>query len=311
MAPISSSAAAASIAPTPIQEAGVKKKKTKRCDRKGFKQDRYEAYQSRFHKGDYKTSQAKKEAANAARNKERIVFDDAERMTFLTTMHKKKNERRVAAFLDSKKKIARENTRFRREQREAARQAYNKFAQVPILPNYKFKIPEVNPEDLIEGDEEEEEEVDDEDAESSYDDEGELKPKKKIMRKKAKVEKKKRLSSSDKVEYGGGGAVDASTVTVTVVPLFNNAPAPVIPVGAPPKKGVKGVSMDVMASLSDLPISVAQELMKLRAERKGPSHTKAKVKTLKELEKIRKIKKHSRKGHGKSAKGGKKKNRKS
>lgn len=321
MGQISNSAAAASIAPIVMTgDNGKKKKKVKRADKKGFKQDRYEAYQQRFHKGDFKTMQAKKAAATAAASKERIVFDDAERRSFLTSMHKKKNERRVTAFLDGKKKIARENSRLRREQREAGRQAYNKFAQVPILPNYRFQIPEFDPSAAAEDEDDENVEVEyDEDASSEYDDDGELirrvKPKKKADKKKSDKKEAKRLSSSDKVEYGGDGAVDSSTVTVTVAPLFSKSATAPIPMPLPPGAGRKAIAAaaahtGVMSSLADLPVAVAQELMKLRAERKGPSHTKAKVKTLKELEKIRKIQKHSRKGHGKKSTAGKRKNRK-
>ena len=114
--------------------AGNSKKKAK----KGFKSDRranFEKKLSNAGKGPLKSQKP----ARTQPIKE-VKFDDAARREFLLTMHKKKNERRVSAFVDSKRKMKRENTKFRMQQREEARLAYNSYAQVPILPDFSYRI---------------------------------------------------------------------------------------------------------------------------------------------------------------------------
>ncbi|EPY35679.1 hypothetical protein STCU_00995 [Strigomonas culicis] len=89
----------------------------------------------------------------------------------------------------------------------------------------------------------------------------------------------------------GTARIDDEYVTVEVRPL--------LPAGRSPA-----------STLADLPAVVEEELRRLRVETRGAAKTKSKVHVMKELEKIRKIRKHSRKGHGKRSKSGKRKNRK-
>lgn len=117
--------------------------------------------------------------------------------------------------------------------------------------------------------------------------------------------------------------MDNSGIVVSVEPLFGRRQV-TAPVEEPVEETLgnkkyvskKQLSMqgsqrlvDQIAERSSLPLEVIKELAKIREETKGPARTEPKMHMLKELEKLRKIKKHSRKGHGKKSKSGKKKNR--
>jgi hypothetical protein len=244
---------------------------SKKKSKKGFKSDRRANFEKKLNKNKKKDAKA----TSASRVKE-VKFDDASRREFLLTMHKNKNLRRVSAFVEVKRKIRRENSKFRMKQREDARLAYNSYAQVPILPDFSYRVtPDTEP-----------------DEEDDGHDGSERKTKK--MKKIAAVDL---AEDRDTVVFPplcvDDGKDGCGAVEVTVEPLFKR------------RRSLRLPSND----FSDLPESVAKELARLKKEQKGPSRTKAKVHQMKELEKIRKIRKHTRKGHGKSGAKGKKRNR--
>ncbi|KEG09760.1 hypothetical protein DQ04_04701050 [Trypanosoma grayi] len=277
----------------------------KKREKKGFKVDRYENYQrKRLNKITGKDARKDNSSGsnNGGKRVRAITFDEAARRDYLLTMHKRKNERRVKAFVDAKHKLRRDNAKTRRAQREEARQAYNRFAAVPILPNFTYQLPR---DDGEEEEEEEEGEVEDQ-AERG---EGEMMPD-------SADKRKRRLPAAEKTVHvmpsamrgesdatpvpQSSGRLDDDYVTVEVKPLFGkpavadaSAAAPLLPAN----------------DFSDLPAVVEQELRRLKKETKGPTRTKPRIQMLKELEKIRKIKKHSRKGHGKKTAKGKKRHR--
>eukprot|EP00758_Cryptobia_borreli_P010199 Tbor_TRINITY_DN5546_c3_g1::TRINITY_DN5546_c3_g1_i1::g.12755::m.12755 len=298
---------------TATNEEVKKKKKTKRSDRKGFKQDRYEAYQQKFHKSQYKKDIAPNK--NKPSPKE-IVFDPVARKDYLLSLHKKKNERRVAAYMDAKRKIQTERKKFRAEQREEGRKAYNSFAQVPILPNYKLAKPKLT-------DEDEEDEEDSDNNEDEDDDETLKKKKKKsiVPKKGASVyfsnnNNNNSIDNDDDNNNNSGtkapsSVLDESGISVIITPLGaanTTTTTTNISTHKPTAKEL-AKSGGTKYNFDNLPVAVAKELAKLREETKGSPVTKPKVSTLKCLEKIRKIQKYSRKGHGKKSKSGKRKNR--
>ena len=346
---------------TPTADDKKAQKKARRSEKKGFKSDRYDAYQKKFHPTQWKKAQqekSKKGQREGQRPKE-IKFDDSSRREFLTTLHKKKNERRVTAFVDAKRKLAKENTKFRAEQKENARKMYNSMASIPILPNYSYKLPTL--EDTLrearelaaeaEEDEEDEdavseEDLPEEDREQIVTEDGELdeeaydrQERKRLARLAKRIEEKRNQTvffsnSNNAAEEASGkkggkkGAAASSSslmedsgVVVSVEPLFGRRDsvraAPLDDVDANGRKlNKKQMSMqgsqrlvDSIAEHNSLPMDVLKELAKIREETKGPARTEPKLRMMKELEKIRKIQKHSRKGHGKKSKSGKKKNR--
>lgn len=398
---------------------GGKKKKVK----KGFKADRRENYVRMITKQRTGKDVKKKESGTAVRAKN-IVFDSSSLRDYVLTLHKRKNERRVQAFVDAKRRQRRDHAKTRQQQREEARRAYNNYAKVPILPDYTYRLPHLGEDDIneVEDDDDAEndahgdsgEEHDDAEEEnrsaSDQDEEGDLpwvmvdgeekegvghaagdspsssgdelsegyrakklKGSRKATReaqearrrRKARLEAKRlareeltthvmpvAMSSSSSsaipsssttaattastatgtkkgagkasTAAGGGGAasaarssapVDADVVTVEVKPLF-----PVRSTSSTEHEGTDSARGSANAKkngrrglpssdFSDLPEVVEQALRNLRQELKGPSRTKSKVHVMKELEKIRKIRKHSRKGHGKRTASGKRKNR--
>eukprot|EP00388_Colpodella_angusta_P048394 GDKK01076090.1.p1 GENE.GDKK01076090.1~~GDKK01076090.1.p1 ORF type:complete len:274 (-),score=73.26 GDKK01076090.1:79-900(-) len=267
------------------------------------------------------------------------------RKEFLLTLHKKKNERRVTAFVDTKRKMAKENTKFRQEQKESARKMYNSMASVPILPNYSYRLPTLEETmraaaDYSDEDGEEEEEEEDlpEDerenivtADGELDEEALDRQERKRMARKAKSMEEKRNQTVFFPMAGGGeegaankkggkkassstSVMDNSGVVVSVEPLFGRRAAPVEETVAEDGKKLnrKQMSMlgsqrlvDSIAEKSSLPLEVIKELAKIREETKGPARTEPRLRMMKELEKIRKIRKHSRKGHGKKSNSGK------
>lgn len=234
----------------------------KKGGKKGFKVDRYQRYQeNRKRQQGIATKDSKKEKPGSVKE---VRFDASDRKEFLTGFHKRKNERRATAFMDVKHKQKVENSKFRREQREEARRAYNAYAKVPILPDYSYRLPSAAEADAPH--------ADGDDAEGS--DSGDDTMGDSFFR-----------ADNELGDYGDG-------VSVTVQPL-RRASQVALPTN----------------DFSDLPKAVADELKRLKQQTKGPAKTKAKKCTLKVLEKIRKIQKHSRKGHGKKSAKGKKRNR--
>mgnify|MGYP006981150780 CR=1 FL=1 len=57
-------------------------------------------------------------------------------------MHKRKNERRVNAMLEGRRKQKRENLKAKQTEREELRKQYNSYAKVPILPDYTYRLPD-------------------------------------------------------------------------------------------------------------------------------------------------------------------------
>ncbi|CCW60475.1 unnamed protein product [Phytomonas sp. EM1] len=261
--------------------------------KKGFKCDRRENYQKMIARKLTGKNIKSTNTNHASAHVRSVTFDESSRREYLLTLHKKKNERRVQAFVESKWKLRRENAKTRQQQREEARLAYNSYAKVPILPNYTFGLnqPQEDRETDSAAGEEEEEEEEGEDSTAS----------------KRMAVREESTHAMPAAMYEGGAAaspeVFKDVATVEVKPLF-----------PPPQGGGAAGSSRrpalPSADFSDLPTVVEEELHRLRCETKGPSRTKPKIHMLKELEKIRKIKKHSRKGHGKKTVSGKRKNRK-
>ncbi|CBZ30153.1 conserved hypothetical protein [Leishmania mexicana MHOM/GT/2001/U1103] len=312
--------------------------------RKGFKSDRLENYKRMLAK---KSGKTVRDAPTCTARPKALTFDDSSRRDYLLTLHKKKNERRVQAFVDAKRKQRKDSAKTRREQREEARRAYNNYARVPILPDYTYRLPRQQ-DDMFADDEEDEgrEGEDGYSSQSAEDGEGdadipwisvgdpeaaadgaieELEAEASQRRR-----REKRLATLSHSAHAMPGAMlgqeagtaadthfpvgpsssselDGEYVTVDVKPLFSTSSgeeARTHKGGAASTKALPSNNFD------DLPLVVRQELHRLRQETKGPAKTKPRMRMMKELEKIRKIRKHSRKGHGKRKASGKRKNRK-
>ncbi|GET92105.1 hypothetical protein, conserved [Leishmania tarentolae] len=311
--------------------------------RKGFKSDRLENYKRMLAK---KNGKAVRDAPTRTVRPKTLTFDDSSRRDYLLTLHKKKNERRVQAFVDAKRKQRKDSAKTRREQREEARRAYNNYARVPILPDYTYRVPRQQ-DDSFADDEDEEREVEDgcrsqsvedweEDADMPWMSVDAPEASADGTKAKCEVEKsqkrlrEKRLATLPHsahampstmlgreertltdtpcpVGTSSSSELDSEYVTVDVKPLFSMSSADSASTrkgGAAPTKTLPSHNFD------DLPLVVRQELHRLRQETKGPAKTKPRLRMMKELEKIRKIRKHSRKGHGKRKASGKRKNRK-
>lgn len=315
-------------------EGPVDDKKKKRM---GFKVDRRENFEKMLRK---KMGKKESKPTKPTRAKS-VVFDQDALKDYVLSLHKNKNERRVKAFVDVKRKAKQDSAKVRREQREEARRAYNQYAKVPILPNYTFQLPQAVPEGS-DGEEEEEEDVLDplvrpllakrraernttmkqqtthcmpvsmlrtetEEKDANHDSMqvGGSKPhrtlsdfyeetdKSKSKRKAGREDRKTKRQLKDE----GDGA--GPPVVVEVQPLF--------PTGG--SSSAERATVLPSVDFADLPTEVQLELRRLRQETRGPSRTPSRVHTLKELEKIRKIRRHSRKGHGKKSVSGKRKNR--
>ncbi|KPA81998.1 hypothetical protein ABB37_03177 [Leptomonas pyrrhocoris] len=334
----------------------------KKKSRKGFKADRLENYKRMLAK---KSGKKVKETPTPTTRPKAITFDDADRRNYLLTLHKKKNERRVQAFVDMKRKLRKDNAKTRRGQREEARRAYNNYARVPILPDYTYRLPDRQDEGFGEEDEEEEEEEDGHYGEGNVDDhssqeggeeemEGDMpwvyiedseeaardahaRPKASAENKEdasRKRKKAKRLATvahsshampgvmlgHEAGEVEGDAAATATRssssvaedelVTVEVKPLFARPGSSSTASSTGDGGAVPTAKPLPSNNFDDLPVVVQQELRRLRQEIKGPAKTKPRLHMMKELEKIRKIRKYSRKGHGKRKASGKRKNRK-
>lgn len=357
---------------------------SKRKKRMGFKVDRRANYEKIMRKKMGKDT--KKTLSSSPSAPKAVVFNEASLKEYVTSLHKNKNERRVKAFVDMKRKIKKDNSKVRREQREEARRAYNKYAKVPILPNYTFHLPKasLDDEEAEEGKEGYSEEEQDSVQKESLDpldavvqpllekrsalkrsglhgstvhamplsmtiaapnarEEEKSHPvnaEKNGKKNKRRHEKMSTESVEDEeAENGVEAALSTSSsppkrintledfyadsekaspqaVMVEVRPLFETLRSPQEQsTDASNNKNQrhrtdKGKSSALPSvNFSDLPAVVEEELRRLRKETKGPSRTKPRIATLKELEKIRKIRKHSRKGHGKKTASGKRKNR--
>lgn len=304
-------------------------KTSKKNGKKGFKCDRRENYERMITK---KTTgkDVRKRETKPVRVKS-VTFDSNALRDYVLTLHKKKNERRVMAFVDAKRKMKRDHSKTRQQQREEARRAYNNYARIPILPNYTFNFPSTaeDPSATLFG---EEEEMSDEPSVASEEEVGESTPwmdlgeegngidaaaeeaatapkneKKSRQRRRAMAmatvaHSTHAMPTAMTADSGAEEGIDVGSVTVEVRPLNFR------PMAAVDARGT--ASTLPSQNFSDLPAVVEQELRRMRKESKGPSRTKPKTHMMKELEKIRKIKKHSRKGHGKKSTSGKRKNRK-
>ncbi|RNE95612.1 uncharacterized protein Tco025E_09968 [Trypanosoma conorhini] len=276
------------------EEGGNNKKKR---EKKGFKVDRLERFQ-RKHLNRASINDARRNGGGGnVKRVKAIKFDEDARREYLLTMHKCKNERRVKAFVDARQKMKRDNARVRHAQREEARQAYNRFAAVPILPNFTYQLPQDD------GDVGSESEADPR-GEGDADDLSSRRRRSLLAAEKTVhvMPTAMRGEDGEAAVPGRKTHLDDEFVTVEVKPLFARAR----------KAGGDGVAAAPQLpanDFSDLPAVVEQELLRLSKETKGPAKTKPRVRMLKELAKIRKIKKHSQKGHGKKTAKGKKKNR--
>lgn len=258
---------------------GERKKKEKR----GFKVDRSSRYLEKHRKEmeslTGKKAPKAKEQGTTVRPKE-LKFDPEARQQYLLTLHKKKNERRVTAMVENRRRIAKENNRFRRESREEARRQYNEYAKVPILPDYTFKLP--NP--LAE-------ENASEDANS--DDEDEMVDGVQLASEVAAVFESQHAADPLAMTGMSLHSSREGAVTVDVQPLFgrhaNSDPSTLATASGKKNKFAGGLDF------SDLPSDVADKLKHLMAERKGPSKMKPRVHLVKEMQKFHKIQKHSRK----------------
>lgn len=347
---------------------------SKKRKKTGFKVDRRANFERIMLR---KQGKDPKKSPSSPSTTKSVVFNEAALKEYVTSLHKNKNERRVRAFVDMKQKIKKDSAKTRREQREQARLAYNKYAKVPILPNYTFRLPNAALDD-VEEDEEFDEEKDEEDApldaalEPVVQQSSSLKrlalqgssvhcmplsmttPSPNVEQRESDIEsglnkkrkKNKELTGEkctheDKQEestvrmastnndlpaqkstlsafYAENDKLSAQAVTVEVRPLFENLKSTELLSESSSTgksqhskngKDKKFTSSLPSADFSDLPPVVEEELRRLRQETKGPSRTKARIATQKELLKIRKIRKHSRKGHGKKSSCGKRKNR--
>jgi hypothetical protein len=276
---------------------GSARPKRKKGDKLGFKQDRTDRYLARH--GGAKNAEryskkalAQKDAVTKTAKIKDIKFSDDSRVEFLTTMHKKKNERRVNAMVEGRRKMRRENLKHKQTEREELRKQYNSYAQVPILPDYTFKLPDMNAD------------ADDmDDIAVSSDDDAEAVDAK-TARRNAREFRRNAEAELQGVSLHTGTAEEdndaayAQAVTVDVQPLFA-APAPTSRQssrgggGGGKVQGYRG-GMD----FSDLPDDVATLLNEINAKQKGPSKTKKKVHVTKEMQKYHKIMKHSRKKKG-------------
>ena len=290
---------------------GERRKKEKR----GFKEDRAARWLEKHKKekellsGKKVTLKKKQDTAKPQAIKE-LKFDENARKDFLLTLHKKKNERRVSAIVESRRKRNRENKQFRAKEREDARKQYNEYAKVPILPNYTFKIP--NP---LEDDDDDDCDMCDDQHFINSDDEDEMPyeaPENDselpddvaaVFADQAPRDRTKQLSGlSLHTSDMGDGAV-----TVDVVPLFGGgrsvaARSTASSAGGKSSAGGAGTLKNGAKNkfvggldFSDLPEEVAQKLEEKLREQRGPAKMKAKVNMVREMQKFHKIAKHSRK----------------
>lgn len=272
---------------------GERRKKEKT----GFKVDRSARYMEKHRKEQElltgKKSAANKKKADATKAPARLrelKFDPKDRENYLLSLHKKKNERRVTAMIESRRRVSNENKRFRREAREEARKQYNSYAKVPILPNYTFKLPDPLAEDAAADDEQVE---DDDEDEVIDDDDGSMLP-----GDVAAVFEGQRVAAN--VTGMSLYTSETGAVTVDVQPLFGRRGVSVD--GSNAKQGTlsSGAKNRFVGGLdfSDLPSDVAGKLKQLMDEHKGPARTKPRVNLVREMQKYHKIRKHSRKKKG-------------
>jgi hypothetical protein len=216
-----------------IDDGSHQEKSGKHKEKKGFKSERRENYLRRM-KGEKKPSKAKAPVVV-----KEVRFNAGDRKEYLLSLHKKKNERKVKAVVDARRKQQNENKKLRRERLEEARKAYNTYAHVPILPNYTYELPKYTQGVQAEAEEEREEVT----------------------------------------EFGDGDVV------VTVKSLI------------PTVASVDGGSSKKRSRMDfdDLPPSVAKKLESVHKANKGAPQTKGRVHMLKEMQRLHKIKQHSKK----------------
>lgn len=230
----------------------------KRKQRTGFKSDRAARYKAKVDAQLGKKSMVK--PPQQPTTTKAVVFDEEDRKKTLLSYHKNKNERRVKAMTEAKRKMSKENSKMRRELREEARSQYNSYAAVPILPNYTFRFPEYGTDGVD-------------------------------RRPAAAVVEGTTLHTSTE---GSAHTVDVAPLRQAMTQHANAAPTG---------------SMRQQYYLKDLPASVAARVQAVAEKDKGNSQMKKRVNAMTTLAKIKKIQKHSRKGHGKKKASGKRKNR--
>ena len=275
---------------------------TKKKGKMGFKVDRAKNFWDRL-KG---VAVKKNKKEEPTRRIKAVAFDEKERKDYLLGMHKRKNERRVTAVIERKKKHRKDQSKLRREMREEARQQYNSAAQVPILPNYAFVFPQHG---------------EDPDVVAAAASAGEQPQRRK--QRGSSIEREDITDDDDDVEGNDAngdddGDLDAAAVTAwatdggriaTSTHHVGADESSYVTVSVQSLGRARSVSANPLTDAT-MPVALRQRLAKVRATTKGPAQPKIAVRAVRELRKIAHINKHSRKGHGKKSKSGKRKNRK-
>lgn len=283
-----------------VDDGTYKKKKSKT----GFKVDRAKNYLERLKgvKGG-KKKESEKEAK--VQRVKAVVFDEKEREEYLLGMHKRKNERRVQAVIERRKKHRKEQSKLRKELREEARQQYNQAAKVPILPNYQFQFPEGTAGGGTDGN----------GGEDNFEQETLQQHDVGVDNSSTVIVSVQSLRAASagrgKSQSLFAAGADNKTKSQNPSELANKGKSvQAQQILMNPKQLARAGSI-TQAILQDesLPWEVQQRLLRVKKEHRGESQPKIVVRPVRELKKIHKIAKHSRKGHGKKAKSGKKKNR--
>lgn len=281
---------------------GERRKKEKT----GFKEDRRARYLERQGRtAGKKNSKTSRKGDEPTKRVREVKFDASGRNEFLGQMHKRKNERRVNAMVEARKKVQKENVKFRRDQREEARKQYNAYARVPILPDYTFRLPRPDEEGAVEaGRGRDDDDDEDEDDDASYASSSAMESDVEHVFEPANTQQ----TAGKKLRGMTVHATDAGAVTVDVQPLFGNSQqaaqqqASKHGTGRPQTAGRKSRFVGGM-DFADLPTEVAQKLTELQKARKGDPKMKAKVSMMKEMVKFHRIQKNSRKKSGSGSKG--------
>ena len=272
-----------------LDDGSYKKKKAKL----GFKSDRRQNFLDRI-KG-IKPGKKKEDEDKVKRTKA-VAFDEEERKEYLLGMHKRKNERRVEAIVDRKKKHRKETSKLRKELREEARQQFNQASKVPILPNYQFEFPK-NQE--VEADEAEFEQEQMVQHDVGADDQSTVTVSVQSLR--AASQGRGKSQSLFAQSQGRGGKDDLSNQS--------KSKSLALSMMSPHQLQRAGSITQKILEDETLPLEVQQRLLRVKKDNKGDAQPKLVVKPVVELKKMHRIMKHSRKGHGKKAKSGKRKNR--
>lgn len=277
-----------------LDDGSYKKKKAKL----GFKADRRKNFLDRI-KG---IKPGKKKEDDEAKRVKSVTFDEDERKEYLLGMHKRKNERRVEAIIDRKKKHRKETSKLRKELREEARNQFNQASKVPILPNYQFEFPKTQETEAEEAEFEQEQMVQhDVGADNS------TTVTVSVQSLRAASQGRGKSQSLFAQSQGRGAKDDSSSNNNN-----NQSKAKSVALSMMSSAQLQRAGSITQKILEDetLPLEVQQRLLRVKKDHKGSPQPKIVVKPLVELKKMHKIMKHSRKGHGKKSKSGKRKNRK-